>query len=187
MTDKVATPGFEGLLALVNADSKKAAEKLCKGLVVTKDDFFHLILGAMAGGMSPYRYANHFSKFVPEDLHHKPHELRALAENGVGPLKDRAAITAVNKISETFRSRRLFCAHLLYHPDTPYWALFYFDQRDQDPSDNHWIGGAHIHFCSDVYTRESLDSIWQKVCGERPAPPKGSHLRYLDERKQRSP
>ena len=74
--------------------------------------------------------------------------------------------------------RRLLSVHLFYSPSYEFWHLFYFDQRDHDPRDNHWKHGPHLHYSQNSFTRESLASVWDKVRQPKPEFPRALHIRY---------
>jgi|APThiThiocy_ev2_2_1041544.scaffolds.fasta_scaffold27023_4 hypothetical protein len=178
MHDDSTTAGFEGLLKLINAPNKRSAQKICKDLVVESQDLSDFILAGRHGLLQPYRYACHFSDYTPEHVIPTTEQLSALSQHGVGAFTGKAK-TAVNKLFQTFKDRRMFAAHLLYLPPQDYWSLFYFDQRDRAEFGNHWnIGGSHIHYSCEAFTRDSMQSMWQAICQVRPSPPSSEHIRY---------
>lgn len=178
MQDDSTTPGFEGLLNLLNAPDKSSAQKICKDLVIESKDLFDFIIAGRNGLLQPYRYACHFSDYTPEHVIPSAEQLSALSHHGVGLFTGKAK-TAVNKMFQAIKDRRMFAAHLLYLPPQDYWSLFYFDQRDQTEFGNHWkIGGSHIHYSCEAFTRDSMQSMWQAICQLRPSPPSAEHIRY---------
>ena len=43
----------------------------------------------------------------------------------------------------------------IYAPGTAEWHLFYFNHRDEIPSDrNHWKNGSHVHFVNWLWRLE---------------------------------
>jgi len=170
--------GFEKVIHLFNIEDKRPAEKYCRDLVISSEDLFHIILAGRAGGMAPYIYACHFAESMPEHLHLTENDHSALRSNGVGPL-NREATKSLNKITQTFKDRRMFAAHLFYSPSKKYWHLFYFDQRDLEAHGNHWkVGGPHIHYSRESFSNEPLEEVWRKICSKAPRPPKSIHVNY---------
>ncbi|MGS1014568.1 hypothetical protein ACVCL0_06695 [Rhodanobacter sp. UC4450_H17] len=180
MSDDEMTPGFKGLLDLINAPNKREAQKICRDLIVESQDLFELIIAGRHGLLQPYRYACHFSDYTPEHVIPTQEQMSALSQYGPGEFTGKAK-TAVNKLFQTFKDRRMFAAHLFYLPEQDYWSLFYFDQRDRSEFDNHWkIGGPHIHYACEAFTRDPMQMMWQKVCQLPPNPPGASHVRYRE-------
>jgi hypothetical protein len=114
-------------------------------------------------------------QIIPAESEHE-----ALARNGVGQLS-REAKKFVNKIDQMFAQRRLFNGHLfiprIREND---WHLFYFDQRDVDPNNNHWEEGEHIHLMS-MLTHPQINvlDLVEKIESEtRPKLSGGFHIRY---------
>ena len=179
MNEDFAPPeGLEGLIALLNAEKKADAQKICRSLVVNDKDLADLILVGIAGALEPYIYVKHFSEYQPEHLSLKNQELGAIGRNGVGPLAPKAR-KALNKITQLFVDRRLFCAHLFHEPSHKRWHLFYFDQRDRSSDGNHWkAGGPHIHYSRESLTRGSLQEVWRAVCQMPPELPNSLYIRY---------
>ena len=167
----------EALAWLFNIESKRDLEKYCRDCVVRDVDFVAFILVARAGGLEPYRYACHFAERVPSHLRATDEELAALSLNGIGLLKGRAR-KAVSKTFQLYEDRRCFAAHLFYTPDYAYWYLFYFDQRDQAATENHWQHGSHIHLISSHWSNLTLEKVWQQVKAEHTDFASKIHLRY---------
>jgi len=182
MSDEVMTAGFKGLLDLINAPDKREAKKICRDLAVESQDLFELIIAGRHGLLQPYRYACHFSDYTPEHVVPTEEQMTALSHHGPGVFTGKAK-TAVNKLFQTIKDRRMFAAHLFYLPEQDYWSLFYFDQRDRSEFDNHWsVGGPHIHYACEAFTRDTMQLMWQKICQIPPEPPGAEHIRYRDSR-----
>jgi hypothetical protein len=172
------TPEFFLLLEMLNIKSKRELIRHSKRMVVHQQDLVALILSARDGVLSPYRYANHFAGTVAENLHPSLAEREAIASNGIGEFKTRAARKFTSKIFQIFKERRTLAAHLLYTPNQNYWHLFYFDNRDIQEAKNHWKQGTHIHYVSDLWPDLSLDDVWEQVNSGKVAFANKLHLRY---------
>ena len=180
MPDAIISAGLAGLLDLFNAKKKAEALKQCKDLVVCKTDLVNLVLAGQCGQLEQYRYASHFSDYLPDDSETTERKLEALGRNGVGPLTADAK-RAVVSIDHMFRARRLFAAHLFYVPSHLYWHLIYFDQRDQSPDGNHWkIGGPHIHYSRESFCSIPMEQMWREICEMPPRPPGATHVRFRE-------
>lgn len=166
---------LEPLLGLLNAKSKREAQRQANELVIARDDLTALVMLAQAGGFSPYKYANHFDQRVPGHLQPKASELQA--DLAPGPLRGEGA-KLFRKLFQTFEERRLFAAHLLYTPDYTWWHLLYFDQRDVDRVRNHWERGPHLHYASESFHPAPLEEIWDRVRQGDTAFLKPVHVRF---------
>lgn len=172
--------GLQALLDLLNAPTKSAAQRQCRDLVIERRDFFDLIMAGRNGGLDPYLYACHFADHTPTHVPPTPEQLSALAQHSGGRFTGQAK-RAVTRIFQSFDERRVFAAHLFYLPEKDFWSLFYFDQRDRSERDNHWgVGGPHIHYSCEAFTRAPLDDVWQAICQLQPRPPSGEHVRFRD-------
>lgn len=170
--------GLEKIIRLFNLPNKKSVEKYCRDLVIRSEDLANLLLAGRVAGIHPYRYANHFSEFMPKNLHLTRGDLAEFATNGVGPMS-KAAQKASTKMSQAFVDRRLFAAHLFFTPSHNHWHLFYFDQRDTTARRNHWkIGGPHIHYSREAFSNKPLSEVWKGVCETPPELPSSIHVRY---------
>ena len=177
-----APPGFSGLLERFEAQSKRAAEKLCRTLTVTDDDLVDIILAVEAGMVSPLLHAKHAAEYMHPSLELTSEDRIALGRNGVGKLTPRAT-TAVNKIDQMFRDRRLFVAHLFYEPSRERWHLIHFDQRDRESVGNHWkAGGAHVHYSRHNLANAPLEDVWAAVCNTPPSVPNSFYIRFNSRR-----
>lgn len=170
------------LIELLNAPDRATAEGICRTLVISDDDLVQFVLAARVGLLEPYRYAMHFTDYIPRDASIESIDLAPIASSEVGPMSG-PAVKAFRRIEHVFNARRLFAAHLLYTPGHTHWHLFYFDQRDRQVKSNHWkAGGAHIHYSRESYCRSSLRDVWSKVCGHPPKVPGHTYIRYVERR-----
>jgi hypothetical protein len=172
---------IEGLVRLLNIDSKSDLEKYCRAFVVREVDFVALIIEARAGGLSPYLYACRFIDNVPPDLRPTDQDLAELSRNGIGPLQDETRKVLFKTFQRLFKERRQFAAHLFYTPDCCYWYLFYSDQRDEDTVDNHWQHGSHIHLISSHWPNLRLEEVWRRVKTGDTNFQNKIHLRFLSD------
>lgn len=170
---------LNSLLAIFNINKKSDLISHCRDWPILKSDFANLICACMiqAIPIAHFRFHKHHH---PAHLVPKEQEHLALARNGVGPLSNEAKRFA-RKIDQMFEERRLLNAHLFIPREFPtHWHLFYFDQRDVDPHENHWEQGTHVHLMNMVtHPRLQVLELVRKL--ERDARPKlsGLHIRYL--------
>lgn len=171
------------ILDLFNLPDKKAVQKFCREATITNQEFASVAMAAHAGILAPYKYARHFAELVPEHLIPAPGDSAALAANGVGPMGP-AAQKFMNKVTQIFRDRRMFGAHLFYMPSKEIWHLLYFDQRDMSTDGNHWKQGSHIHYSRESYSNDPLDMVWERILATPPKPPASEHVRYVEVRER---
>jgi hypothetical protein len=165
------------VLDLMRLPNKAAVQKYCREVTFTGSDLVNVVLNARVGALAPYRYANHYDHRQPSHLEPTDEELKALATNGVGPARGKAR-KVLRKIHQVFEDRRLFSAHMIYHPETPEWHLFCFDQRDMQRDGNHWKSGSHIHYSRHDIANALARDVWEAVLKSPPKLPKTEHLRY---------
>ena len=168
------------VLDLMRLPDKRSVQMYCRDVTITSDDFANVILNANVGALAPYRYACHFDHRQPSHLEPTDEELGSLATSGVGPARGKAR-KFLNKVGAIFNERRLFAAHLIFHPGTPEWHLFRFDQRDTAKHDNHWAGGPHIHYSRHDIVHVSAKAVWADVTANPPKTPKSQHVRFSRE------
>lgn len=171
------TSRFPSLLHLLNLESKRDVVRHCARLIVHRQDLVGLIVAAQHGALHPYRYANHVSDRLSENLYPNEAEREAIAKNGVGPFRTNAAKKFMVKLGQLHRERRALAAHIFYTPSHRYWHLFYFDNRDTSESKNHWKHGSHIHYVSDLWPTLSLRDAWSQVTSGKLAIP-SIHVRH---------
>jgi hypothetical protein len=165
------------VLDLMRLPDKRSVQKYCRDVTITGSDFANVLLNARIGGLAPYRYASHFDDRQPPHLWPREEELKSLAANGVGTARGKAR-KAISKVTNMFIERRLFAAHFIYHPNTPEWHLFCFDQRETARHSNHWEGGSHIHYSRHDIVHVSAASVWEDVLATPPKTPKSEHVPY---------
>ncbi|MEH6413905.1 hypothetical protein [Pseudomonas sp. CGJS7] len=181
MEDYKTTPGFDGLVSLLNAPNRRAAKKICRDLAVEHEDLFRFIIAGQHGLLEPYRYACHFAFYTPPGLELSQEDHAALTAHTSGPFTGKAKRT-VNILFQILKDRRQFAAHLFYLPSYEFWTLLYFDQRDRAEEGNHWsVGGPHIHYSCEAFTTDNLHEMWGKICQLKPAPPNSEHIRFRGE------
>lgn len=77
--------------------------------------------------------------------------------------------------------RRLVNGHMFFTPDQSNWHFFYFDQRDIDRYNNHWIHGPHVHYLNYLWPRRTAESVWTEFVSGNPSMKGALHIRYRDE------
>ncbi|MFA5826853.1 MAG: hypothetical protein WC825_12905 [Gallionellaceae bacterium] len=157
------SPDFSKLLELFNFEKKSDLERYCKNLVILRSDFAALILAAQHGVLHPYKYANHFDRKIPSHVIPSKEEHAAIAKNGVGAFKTKAARKFVSKTFHMFDEQRALAAHLFYTPSHEHWYLFYFDNRDTAKNSNHSIVGPHMHLICSLWPRLNMQDTWKKI------------------------
>ena len=172
------TQHFPALLELLNLKSKQEVKRHCADLTVHGQDLAAFILCAQHGTMHPYCYTNHFSDKLAPHLQPSETERSAFKDNGVGKFRSREAKKFVSKMFQLIHERRMLSAHLLYTPNSEYWHLFYFDNRDTEEKNNHWKKGPHIHYVSDLWSGLSLAEAWSQVTTGHASFPNKIHLRF---------
>jgi len=164
------------VLDLFNLPDKKAVQKFCRDATITDDELAEVILAASVDGLGPFKYARYHVEVRPEHL--EPNEA------DLGKIGTPEGAKTMRKVSQIFKQRRQFGAHLFYLPNKARWHLVYFDQRDMDRAENHWKEGSHIHYSRESYVNEPLDAVWVRITTESPQPPKSEHIRYIETRER---
>jgi len=173
----VGSQSLTNLLLLFNIDRKREVEAHCRKTTIRSEALADLLLTARVAGIGDYRYACHFADITPPALVSTQSELAALGSSGLGETQSDAR-RAISKINQLFIDRRILAAHLFFSPSKRFWHLFYFDQRDFQQEQNHWVHGPHIHYSRESFTNDPLDTVWSKVCLAKPEFPKSVHIRY---------
>lgn len=170
---------LESFLKLFTFDKKRELEKYCKDLVINADDFVNFIIACEAG-LVGFAHQIHYRDFSPEHLAPTDEDLAALSSNPVGPLQP-AAQRFVRKISQIFVERKYLVGHIFYVSDLSQWHFFQFDQRDlEGERDNHWKGGAHIHFLNWLWPNYDAKTVWENFASGRDKLSGSLHVRYYD-------
>jgi hypothetical protein len=170
---------LNSLLTIFNISKKSDLISHCRDWPICKSDLANLIYACMAQAI-PIRHFRFHKHHHPAHLELKEKEHLALARNGVGPLSNESK-RFVRKVGQMFEERRLLNAHLFIPSEYPtHWHLFYFDQRDVDPHQNHWEQGAHIHLMNMVtHPRLHVLELVRKLEHEQRPKLSGLHIRYL--------
>ncbi|WP_221792229.1 hypothetical protein [Aquisediminimonas sediminicola] len=167
------------LLTIFDIVDKAVLDQHCRSVVIHQSDLANLILACMTEAI-PIRHFRFHKHHHPEHLALTDSDFEAFTDNGVGPFSKKAQKLA-NKVDQTFEQRRLLNGHLFTSvKNLDEWHLFYFDQRDTDPHDNHWKHGEHIHLMNWVtHPRLSAPDIVHKIEAEdRPKLNGKLHIRY---------
>lgn len=173
-----STP-LNSLLAIFNIATKSELSEHCRSTVIDSSDLANLIYACMIDAI-PIQHFRFHKHHYPEQTIPAVSEHEALVRNGVGPLS-REAKKFANKIDQMFAQRRLFNGHMFIPRNHPTdWHLFYFDQRDVDPHNNHWGQGEHIHLMSMLtHPQMNVLDLAEKIESEtRPKLSGGFHIRY---------
>jgi hypothetical protein len=173
------------LLKLFDLRSKRDVQKFCRDATVGHTELARVLRLAQSGAFEPYEYLRHHSEFVPDHLLPTEQVGAILAAGVLGGEKAQRASKVARKLSQLFQDRRVFSAHLIYHPSGQLWHLIYFDQRDMEiHGRNHWKRGSHIHYSRESYVNADLKEVWTEVCGTPPKLPASEHLRCVDTRER---
>lgn len=167
------------IVDLFEAETKRQAEKVCDGLVLTKRDMRSLVeLSLREFDVFPYYHAFKYRERVPSDLALTEKNIAAITQAEGGVPSD-GIRRAMKKLSQLPKNVERASAHLFYTPRHTVWHLFYFDIRDRDVSNPHWVGGPHIHYLSYLYTNRPCQEVWSNFCkdGKRGVA-RGTHIRF---------
>ena len=157
------SPDFPKLLELFNFEKKSELERHCQNLVILRSDFAALILAAQHGALHPYKYANHFDRKIPSHVIPSEEEHAAIAKNGVGAFKTKAARKFVSNMFHMFVEQRALTAHWCYTLNHEQWDFFSFDNRDTAKTSNHSIVGPHMHLICSLWPRLNMLDTWKKI------------------------
>lgn len=173
----------EALTAIFGFRKLAALKKHCSAVTLHGCDLANLILAAQSE-LSPLCHLPIFLHHHPEHLALKDGDLKALVENGVGPMSA-AGRKTVRKLGEMFNQRRLLSCHLFWLIEDPEklptrWHLFHFDDKSVKADDNHWKHGSHIHLMNHLThpalpLKELLDKLDNE---ERPWLGRSLHIRW---------
>ena len=159
--DNIGEADYASILALLNAKTKRDAERIGKTLTIYKDQFSSLILNAHLYRKDGYCYKQNNMTHVAADLSEK--RLQQY-------VKDRKFSKIIQK---TLYERKHNCFHLFEKEDE--WHLFYFDFNDV--KDKHWKGGPHIHYISYLWRIDKNELL--KQLEDRTYKIGGIHIRAL--------
>ncbi len=171
-------PVPDHLQKLLEIDKKAELVKYSKNLVIEKEQFAMLVHNCHRIG---YRHARKTKDFVPEHLHPNNEEVASLSSIKTGETLSKDALKFVQKISQSFKQRRLLVAHVFYNDSQ--WHIFYFDQRDlEDFEKNHWKEGSHIHFVNYLWPDYNPSDLWVLFDKANASIGGKIHIRFLQER-----
>lgn len=167
--------GLEALLTLFTFTSKRALIKHARQLVITSNDFAHLIEATKYADIG-VQHCIHHRDIVPEHLHLRPEEVAALSSGEAeSPLK------AGRKLVQAFKDRRFRVGHMFYTHRSKRWHFFYFDQRDLDADEAHWSYGPHVHFVNFLWPEYSAEGLWDEFTTGNPKIGGAAHIRWIDD------
>ena len=172
-----AAPSLEGLLKIFTLGKKRELEQYCRNLVIGGEHFADLVFSSGMTGQ-PFLHKINYRDHQPKHLHLSEADLKALGDNGVGPLTP-AAAKAVRKMGQMFEERRYLVGHIFYVPDLTKWHFFCFDQRDlEERKPNHWKEGAHVHFVNWLWPGKDAKSVWSNFVEGDYRPGDALHIRF---------
>lgn len=169
-----------GLRRLLGLEKKREVQNLARSLRITGDDFVSLILSCERLE-SGYIHLIHHRDIVPEHLRLTANDLQTMGDGvEVGKQLEGGARKVFNKITQTFKDRRLLTGHLFISGDGTRWHFFYFDQRDYAPGANHWVQGAHMHFVNYLWPEFTAEEIAVQFTNGNPSMGGSIHIRFED-------
>lgn len=128
---------------LLNCKSKKEEVELSQNIKISSHDFATFIHNAQNHG---YSYLSKKYSFTPKNLQLTDNDIKSFFLDPLNSTK-REKEKTFNKISETYKTRKLILGHFFSKEDK--WHLFYLEGKDILQNEaNHWVGGAHIHYLS---------------------------------------
>jgi hypothetical protein len=68
----------------------------------------------------------------------------------------------LRRLEQLFAQHRQLVGHLFYTPELSNWHLIYFDQRDINRRQNHWIGGSHMHIINWLWPERDCQTEWDR-------------------------
>ena len=128
----------------------------------------------------PFRHRIHYGDYMPDHLVPSESEVKALGENGVGPLKG-DALKMIRKVFQGFKDRRYLVGHIFYTSNLMEWHFFQFDQRDIDEGEsNHWKEGSHVHLVNWVLRpKYDAQSLWSEFTSGKVKLGGSIHMRFV--------
>lgn len=177
----VDAPSLEGLLKIFSFEKKRELEQYCRRLVISIEHFADLVLSCEMSGR-PFLHKISYRDRQPKHLHLSEEDIKALGDNGVGPLTP-AAAKAVRKMGQMFEERRYLVGHIFYVADLSKWHFFCFDQRDlEHRKPNHWREGSHVHFINWLWPGQDARSMWSNFVEGDYRPGDALHVRFQGRR-----
>lgn len=170
---------LDSLLKIFAFERKNDLERYCRGLTVSSEDFFELVLACESSGVPFLHEISHRDR-VPTHLFPKDAEIDALKNTRPGTLLAGEAAKAVNKISQAFEERRYLVGHMFQTANHLRWHFFCFDQRDLRLKGNHWEKGSHVHFVNWLWPNLKADSVWSNFVNDDNRPGASLHLRFVE-------
>lgn len=167
------------IVDLFEAETKKQAERVCDALVLTKHDLVSLVvLSRREFEIFPYHHAFKYREKIPKDLALTDKNIAAITDAEVGVPSD-GIRKAMKKLFQLPKNIERASAHLFYTSQHTVWHLFYFDIRDRNFSEPHWVGGPHIHYLSYLCTNQPCQEVWSNFCEKgRSGVGRGIHIRF---------
>lgn len=163
---------LDSLLKIFFFDKMRDLKSHCKSSIIYKSDLANFIWWCKSGE-SPFQHTATHRDFIPDHL--KDINVSAIAENGVGPMKQPAK-KAANKLSALLDERRLISGHMFLLGAR--WHFIYFDNNDHSRRNNHWKGGPHIHLINYLWPDRTAQSVWKEFHDGNPDMKGAIHIRF---------
>lgn len=162
----------KGLRDLLGATRKKDVERIADEIVIEAGEFSDLCVNCHMLGVS--RHAK-FQHFEPQQrLLTAEERARLIASEGKALSPEDAKVVA--KLRQLMVEREHRSIHMFANSDA--WHCFFFTFDDTADGDNHWRGGAHVHFVDHVFDpRLKQKTVWKALDERRHSVPK-VHIRF---------
>jgi hypothetical protein len=161
------------LMTIFGIGTPRELKRFCRTATINRYELASVIAWCHSDKAVFQHTASH-RDFVPQHLQLSEADFAALAVNDIGNLSE-AAQKAVNKADAMFDDRRMLSGHMFQSIHG--WHFLYYDNRDRDQDDNHWVGGPHVHLINHVLTKHSSNVIWRKFCDGNPKMGGALHIR----------
>lgn len=175
---------FEGnaLIDLLLIDRKGDLDKRARETTVHQLDLVEIVLACQTGQL-PWLHEIHSQQYIPDHLHLSESDQNAMIEQRPGPFTPEGR-KAFNKISETFRQRRVQTGHMFVTPSGSRWHLIYFDQRDIEQNRNHWEHGPHLHLINWLWPHVDPVKLWSDFTSKKTRVSGALHVRFQEQERQ---
>lgn len=163
---------------LLSAKRKKHVERIASEIVINVADFIDLIHNCQMLGLSHHPK---FLSFEPEQRALTDDEREAL----FSPSDDESQLAAKarSKVQQFFVEREHRAIHMFANASDEWHCFFSSFDDTLLGDDNHWTGGAHLHFVNHVFDPRNLTKkkVWKALDEKRQKLPK-VHIRFRDPR-----
>ena len=162
--EKIGSPGISAsILALLNAPSKKEAEKIIQTMSIEWAEFVSCLASMHAKPPLGLKYERYFADHLPAQYKIEDSDLAGDAKKLIG------------KLAGHHNQKKIVCAHI-FSKDATKWHCFYFSEKDI--TGQHWKYGPHIHYISYMWdSRLTLQELKKKL-SDRKIKLNGEHIRF---------